>query len=178
MLHYSKTIVLVGIMGSGKSRVGRELAKYMKLPFVDSDREIEAEAGCSISEMFERFGETEFRLKEKKTMLRLLQGKPRVVASGGGGFIQPDIRAAIKEKAISVWLKADLHDLVQRVSRNKKRPLLKGGNVEGKLRELMEVRYPVYAEADITVVTGGQTPQHMARLIKTEIDRRLQPLKE
>ena len=106
-------------------------------------------------------------------MLRLLEGDTKVVASGGGGFIQPEIRSYIKEKAISVWLKTDITILLERVSRNDKRPILSGGNVMDKLQHLIDVRYPVYAEADITVVTDGQTPQDTARLIKMEIERLL-----
>jgi shikimate kinase len=171
---YNKIIVLVGIMGSGKTRTGEILAKLLKLPFVDSDQEIERFANASITEIFEKHGEAEFRRQEKDVMLRLLSGQAAVVASGGGGFMQPDIKSHIKEKAISIWLKTDINNLVERVSRNDKRPLLKGGNVMDKLQKLIDVRYPVYAEADITVVTDGRTPQDTARLIKSEIDKHLQ----
>src|SRR5262245_37484056 len=129
MLIYNKIIVLVGIMGSGKTRTGEILAKLLKLPFVDSDQEIERCANSSVSEIFEKQGEAEFRRQEKQVMLDLLSGKAAVVASGGGGFIQPDIKSHIKEKAISIWLKTDINYLVERVSRNNKRPLLKGGEV-------------------------------------------------
>ncbi|MCE9508705.1 MAG: shikimate kinase [Alphaproteobacteria bacterium] len=167
----SQIIVLVGLMGSGKSRIGRELARLLKLPFVDADLEIEKAATYSVSEIFERFGEKEFRRGEREIMARLLSGEAKVLASGGGAFIQPEIRDLVKNKAISVWLKADLETLVKRVSRNNRRPLLQVSNPAERLRQLMEDRYPVYAEADITVVTDHRTPQDMAQLIKSELDR-------
>lgn len=159
-------------MGCGKSRIGAELAKVLKLPFVDVDREIERAANFTIAEIFERFGEKEFRRGEREVMLRLLKGPAKVLASGGGAFIQPDIKKAIKEKAVSVWLKADLDTLVKRTSRTNHRPLLQGVDAAERLQQLMEVRYPLYAEADITVVTDHQTPQDMAQTIKTEIEKR------
>jgi shikimate kinase len=171
---YNKIIVLVGMMGSGKTRVGSDLARLLNLPFIDSDHEIERAANSTVSEIFEKFGESEFRLKEKQVMTRLLAGKPCVLASGGGSFIQPEIRSVIKNTAISVWLQADINALVERVSRNNSRPILQGGNIRDKLQQLMDARYPVYAEADITVVTGDQTPQDTAVLIKAGIDRLLQ----
>lgn len=166
-----KNIVLVGLMGSGKSRIGIELGKILGIPFVDADREIEAAASRTITEIFEQFGEKEFRKGEKKVMLRLLSGDSRIVlASGGGAFIQPEVRDLVKEKAISVWLKADIDTLVQRTSRTNHRPLLQGGDARARLQKLMDERYPVYAEADITVVTDQQTPQNMAQTIKMEIE--------
>jgi shikimate kinase len=164
-----KIIVLVGLMGSGKSRIGAELAKLLKLPFVDADLEIERAAGYTISEIFEKFGEKEFRRGEKSVMLRLLSGEPKVLASGGGAFIQPEIKSLIKEKAISVWLKANLDTLVERTSRTSHRPLLQNTNAAERLQELMGMRYPVYAEADITIVTDDQTPQNTARLILQQL---------
>ena len=169
-----KIVVLVGLMGSGKSRVGMELARLMKLPFVDSDREIEKAADMSIPEIFERYGEKEFRTGEKKVMLRLLSDGPKVLASGGGAFIQTDIRAAVKKNAISVWLRADLETLIERTSRTSHRPLLQDADPAAKLQELMAARYPVYAEADITVTTDSQTPQEMAKKIMLEIETYIQ----
>lgn len=165
-------IVLIGLMGSGKSRVGLELARLMRLPFIDSDKEIEKAAGMPIPEIFERLGEPEFRKGEKKVMLRLLEGESKVLASGGGAFIQKDIREAVKEKAVSVWLKAELDTLVERTSRKDNRPLLRNVDPAAKLKELMDVRYPVYAEADITVITDRQSPKHMARLIMARLQER------
>jgi shikimate kinase len=160
-----KSIVLVGLMGAGKSRVGVELARLMKLPFLDIDKEIEKAAGLKVPEIFERLGEKEFRKGERKIVLRLLSEERRVLAAGGGAFIQPEIRAAVKEKAVSVWLNADLETLVERTGRTNNRPLLRGVDRTQKLRELMEVRYPVYAEADISVVTDRQSPREMAHRI-------------
>jgi shikimate kinase len=172
--NYNKIIVLVGMMGSGKTRVGGELARFVGLPFIDSDREIELAANCSVSDIFKKFGEAEFRAKERQIMQRLLAGEPCVLASGGGGFIQPDVRSYIKKSAISVWLKVSIDTLVERTSRSGNRPILQGGDIKDKLQQLMDVRYPIYAEADITVVTDSQTPQDTALQIKTEIDRFLQ----
>lgn len=166
-----KIIVLVGLMGAGKSRVGQELARLLDIPFVDSDREIEKAAGMRVAEIFERYGEQAFRTGEKKIMLRLLSGGDKVLASGGGGFIQEDIRQAVKEKAISVWLKADLETLLERATRSDHRPLLRGGDPAAKMRALMEARYPIYAEADITIVTDRQSPLRMARKIKTALEK-------
>jgi len=162
-------IVLVGLMGAGKSRVGAELAKLLDMPFVDADREIEKAAGMSIPEIFATYGEQEFRKGEKRVMTRLLSGKPIVLASGGGAFVQPDIRAAVKEKSVSVWLKADIETLVSRTKRTQHRPLLQGVDREAKLQALMDARYPLYAEADIVLVTDKQTPQTMARRIRKEL---------
>jgi shikimate kinase len=156
-------------MGAGKTRVGGDLARLLDSPFIDSDREIEAAAGMSISEIFERFGEQEFRNGERKVMLRLLSDPPQVIAAGGGAFIQKEIREAVKEKAVSVWLKADLDTLVERVSRSDHRPLLRNVDPAQKLQEMMDARYPLYAEADITVLTDRQTPLEMAKMIKEEV---------
>lgn len=163
-------IVLVGLMGAGKSRVGAELAKLLNLPFVDADREIEKAAGMPIPEIFATLGEPAFRQGEKRVMKRLLSGAPLVLASGGGAFMQEDIRKAIKQnKAVSVWLKADLETLVARTKRTQHRPLLQNTDRAEKLQALMDVRYPVYGEADIVLLTDKQTPQTMARRIKKEL---------
>ncbi len=164
-------IVLVGLMGSGKSRIGKELSRLLKMPFADADAEIEHAAGYSIAEIFERFGEPEFRRGEREVMQRLLAGAPRVLASGGGAFIQPDIRAMIKESAISIWLKASLETLVERTGRTSHRPLLRVADPAARLRQLMDERYPVYAEADITVTTDGQSPRDTAARIRAELER-------
>jgi shikimate kinase len=166
-----RIIVLVGLMGAGKTRIGAELAKLVNLPFFDADREIEHAAGMPIPDIFEKLGEAAFRAGEKKVMLRLLSEKGRIIAPGGGAFIQQDIREAIKKSAISVWLKADLPTLLERVSRTDHRPLLRVADPAAKLRELMEARYPIYAEADITVISDRQTPQEMAQRIVKEIGK-------
>lgn len=165
MSNSSKSIVLVGLMGAGKSRVGYELARLLGLPFIDADKEIEAAAGMPIPDIFEEYGEPGFRAGELKVMQRLLSGPPTVIAAGGGAFIQEGVRASVKAQAVSVWLKADLATLVERVSRTDHRPLLRGVDPAEKLRQLMEARYPVYAEADITVETADQPPLDMARMI-------------
>lgn len=166
MSSLQKTIVLIGLMGSGKSRIGIELARLTNLPFIDVDKEIEKSAGLSIAEIFDRFGEAYFREGEKKVMRRLLNGETAILASGGGAFMNEETRSFIKESAISIWLKADIKTLVERTSRGQHRPLLRNGDKEGILTELMEHRYPVYAAADITVNTDDLAPGVVARHIK------------
>lgn len=158
-------------MGSGKTRVGTALAKLMSRPFLDSDQEIEKASGFSVAEIFQRFGEEEFRRGEKEVILRLLTRKGIILASGGGAFIQPAVRQAVKKNAVSIWLKAEVDTLVERASRTSHRPLLQGVDKKKKMQELMEVRYPVYAEADITVVTDGSTPTLTAKKILQELAR-------
>lgn len=147
-------IVLVGLMGAGKSCVGRRIAQQLDIPFVDADAEVEEAAGCSIADIFERYGEEEFRDGERRVIARLLEGPPSVLATGGGAFIDPQTRDLIKKNAVSVWLRADLDTLVDRTSGRSHRPLLNGGNPRDVLSNLMDVRYPIYAEADVTVDTG------------------------
>lgn len=156
-----KTIALVGLMGVGKSSVGRRLATALALPFRDADTEVETAAGRSISEIFETLGEPAFRDGERRVIARLLEGPPHVLATGGGAFVNPETRALIKQKAISVWLKADIDLLARRVSRKDTRPLLRGKDPRQVLSELAEVRYPAYAEADLMVETGD-TPHSAA----------------
>ena len=144
-------IVLVGLMGAGKSTVGRRLAATLGVNFIDSDIEITEAAGCSISDIFESYGEPIFRDLEQRVILRLMMGEPSVIATGGGAFIQPAIRNAIADKAISVWLKADLPILLERVSRRDNRPLLKTGDKGEILQKLIDERYPIYAQANITI---------------------------
>lgn len=147
-------IVLVGLMGAGKSTVGRRLANTMELPFVDSDNEIVEAAGCSISDIFESYGESIFRDLEQRVILRLITGEPSVIATGGGAFIQPTIREAIAKNAISVWLRAELPVLLERVSRRDNRPLLRTGDKSEILQKLINDRYPIYEKANITVDSG------------------------
>ena len=146
-----KSIVMVGLMGCGKSAVGRRLAARLGLPFVDADEEIEKAAGQSIEDIFTERGEPYFREGERKVLARLMRSGPQVLATGGGAFMNPETRAAITERGISVWLKADLPLLVRRVGKRNNRPLLKSGDPETVMRKLMDLRYPVYAQADITV---------------------------
>ncbi|HJN59753.1 MAG TPA: shikimate kinase [Alphaproteobacteria bacterium] len=146
-----RSIVLVGLMGSGKSAIGRRLAARIGMDFVDADAEIEKAAGLSISDIFEVHGEQAFRDGERRVIARLLAGPAHVLATGGGAFMVEETRAKINERAISVWLRADFDVLLRRVSRRDNRPLLKVDNKEEVLRRLIEERYPIYEEADIIV---------------------------
>ena len=146
-----RSIVLVGLMGAGKTSIGRRLAVRLGLPFVDADQEIEQAAGCTIEDFFTRFGEAAFREGERRVIARLLDESPRVIATGGGAFMDAATRAAIAERGCSIWLKADLDTLFKRVRRRGNRPLLRRGDPREVLAELMERRYPVYAEADLVV---------------------------
>jgi len=146
-----RSVVLVGLMGCGKSAIGRRLAGRLSLPFVDADEEIEKAAGKTIEDIFADHGEPYFREGERKVLARLLRSGPQVLATGGGAFMNEETRAAIKGNGISVWLKAELPLLVRRVGRRGNRPLLKDGDPEVVLQNLMATRYPIYAQADVTV---------------------------
>lgn len=152
---HRKPIVLVGLMGAGKTTVGRRLAARLGLPFIDSDTEIERAAGLTITEIFEKHGEPEFRAGEHRVIARLLRNGGQILATGGGAFILDHTRALIKEQALTIWLRADLDVLMRRVSKRNNRPLLNrlegGRNPRDIMRELMDKRYPVYAQADITI---------------------------
>ena len=153
-------IVLVGLMGAGKTSLGKRLGKIFNLPFYDSDAEIEKAAGCSVAEIFERFGEDYFRDGERRVIERLLSGEPCVMATGGGSFMDERIRALVKEKALSIWLRADLDTLVKRTTKRRdERPLLKNGDPRDILNRLIEQRYPIYGEADITIDVGDEPPE-------------------
>jgi shikimate kinase / 3-dehydroquinate synthase len=154
-----RRIVLVGLMGAGKTSIGRRLATRLGLPFLDADSEIELAAGCSIPELFARYGEPYFRDGEKKVIRRLLAGGPAVVAFGGGAFMDPDTRAATRDRAVSVWLRCDLPTLVRRVASRENRPLLSNKDHEATLGLLMARRYPIYAEADVIVDCGDEMPE-------------------
>lgn len=149
-----RTIALVGLMGVGKSSVGRRLANALSLPFRDADAEVEAAAGRSIPDIFSELGEPAFRDGERRVIARLLDQPPHVLATGGGAFMNDQTRALIKSRAISVWLKADLDVLARRVARKDTRPLLAGKDPLEVLQAQAAARYPAYAEADITVETG------------------------
>ncbi|MBO0734661.1 MAG: shikimate kinase [Methylocapsa sp.] len=148
-----RSIVLVGLMGSGKTSTGRRLAQELGLEFADSDVEVEEAAGMAIAEIFARHGEGHFRDGERRVVARLLTKGPRVLATGGGAFMCAETRAVIAALGISVWLKADYEVLWQRVRKRSNRPLLQNGRPEETLRKLIEQRHPVYALADITVVS-------------------------
>ena len=148
-----RSIALVGMMGSGKSSIGRRLASRLAIPFVDADTEIEQAAGMSIAEIFERHGEPYFRAGEARVIARLLDHGPQVLATGGGAFMNRDTRAAVRTKGVSIWLKAELDVLMKRIKRRGDRPLLKNGDPAATLNALIAERYPVYAEADLTVLS-------------------------
>jgi shikimate kinase len=147
----TKPIVMIGLMGAGKSRIGRELAAKLNLPFVDADDEIVKAAGCSISDIFELYGEEAFRDVEKSVICRLLEDNGKIISTGGGAFMNNEIRRAIVENGISIWLRAELDVLVERTGRRGGRPLLENGDSKEILQGLMDERYPVYAEADIVI---------------------------
>jgi shikimate kinase len=155
-----RTIVLVGLMGAGKTSIGRRLAEKMNLHFVDADHEIERAAGKSIPDIFAEHGEAHFRDGERKVIARLLENGKQVLATGGGAFMNEDTRSAIKQHAISIWLKADLQLLLKRVGKRGGRPLLENNDPAEVLQSLIDKRYPVYAEADITVESADV--QHTA----------------
>lgn len=160
-LHPTRTVALVGLMGAGKTTVGRRLAQALQLPFADADEEIVNAAGRSIQDIFAEHGECEFRRGERNVIARLLTGPVHVLATGGGAFIDPRTRELMKERAVSIWLKAPLDVLMKRVTKRDHRPLLKEDDPEAVMQRLIEERYPIYAEADITIETGAG-PHHSA----------------
>lgn len=146
-----RCIVLVGLMGVGKSTVGRRLAKRLGIPFVDSDEEIEKAADHKIAEIFDRFGEASFRDGERRVIARLIGGPPKVVATGGGAFLDDRLRALILETCVAIWLDADVETLAERVSRRSHRPLLRGKDPLSLLSDLAAIRNPIYAEAHLHI---------------------------
>lgn len=160
-----RAIVLVGLMGAGKSALGRRLAARLGLRFVDADVEIEKAAGCSIADFFATHGEPAFREGERRVVARLLSEPPHVLATGGGAFMDPETRKRIRERGISIWLRADLDLLLARVSRRDDRPLLKDGDKREVLERLIQERYPVYAEADIVVDSEDVPHERMVEKI-------------
>ena len=172
-LHVPRTLVLVGLMGAGKTNIGRRLAQRLGLGFTDADSEIEAAAGETIEEIFERRGEAVFREGERKVIARLLGNPVHVLATGGGAFMDAETRAHIRERGISIWLRADLDLLHQRVLRRNNRPLLKQGNPREVLARLIEQRYPVYALADIAVDTVDGPPEATLERVMAALERHL-----
>jgi shikimate kinase len=168
-----RSIVLVGMMGAGKSSAGRRLAVRLGIPFVDADSEIEAAAGMTIPEIFDTHGEPYFRAGEARVIARLLDAGPQVLATGGGAFMNADTRAAVLAKGISFWLKADFEVLLRRVRRRSDRPLLKTVDPEETLRRLIEERYPVYALADVTIQSHDAPHERIVEEILAELGRRL-----
>ena len=147
----SRSVVMIGLMGAGKSSVGRRLAARLGLPFFDADAEIEAAAGRSVTDLFAHYGEAAFRDGERRVMARLLHGPQAVIATGGGAFVDADTRALIAARAISIWLRADLDTLVKRTAGRDHRPLLQAGDRRDILATLMQQRYPIYGAADLVV---------------------------
>lgn len=164
-------IVLVGLMGVGKSTVGRRLAARLKLPFVDADHEIELAAAMTIAEIFEKYGEKYFRDGERRVIARLMDGRPKVVATGGGAFINADTRAMMLRDALVVWLDADVDVLADRVRRRDTRPLLRGRDAREVLGDLARTRNPVYAEAHLRVPSQSAPHEATVRAILQAIGR-------
>ena len=150
-----RSIVLVGLMGAGKSKIGQQLAASMNVDFVDSDDVVEEKAGMTITAIFELYGEERFREIEARTIAELLSGTPKIISTGGGAFMRDETRQIIKDGSYSVWLKAKPETLADRISNPSTRPLLKDRNPMEVLKELADIRYPVYAEAMLTVDTDG-----------------------
>lgn len=172
MRKLEKTLVLVGMMGAGKTSVGRRLASALGVPFRDADVEIEAAAGCTINEIFERFGEPAFRSGERKVIARLLSDPPHVLAAGGGAFIDAETREKIKERAVSIWLRAPIELLIQRVLRKDTRPLLRNTDSRATLERLLRDREPIYAEADIVVESDEGPHDVVVKRIVAALDDR------
>jgi shikimate kinase len=167
-----RTVVIVGLMGAGKSTVGRRLAARLEVPFIDADAEIEKAAGCSIEDIFEVHGEAAFRDGERRVIARLLEDPVHVLATGGGAFMDPGTRQRVREKGVSVWLRAELELLVKRTARRDHRPLLKGRDPRQVLGQLIAERYPVYAEADIIVDSGDGPHEIVVQEILDGLRRR------
>ena len=172
MRKLDKTLVLVGMMGAGKTSVGRRLASGLGVPFKDADAEIELAAGCTINEIFERFGEPAFRDGERKVIARLLTEPPHVLATGGGAFIDPETRARVKQDAVSIWLRARLDLLMERVLRKDNRPLLRNTDSRATLERLLKEREPFYAQADIIIESDEGPHEAVVRRILAALDAR------
>lgn len=148
-----RTITLVGMMGAGKSAIGRQLAQRLGLRFVDADTEIESAAGCSIPEIFQQYGEEYFRAGERRVISRIVDDGPYILATGGGAFIDPETRRLLQERTTTVWLNAQFDVLWERVSKRSHRPLLQTSDPQATLKQLLVDRNPVYAEAQLTVIS-------------------------
>ncbi|MGD9965848.1 MAG: shikimate kinase [Hyphomonadaceae bacterium] len=170
----ARTIALVGLMGAGKTTIGRRLAQALGLPFADADEAIVAAAGRSIEDIFAERGECEFRRGERQVIARLLDGAPHVLATGGGAFIDAKTRALMQERAISIWLKAPLDVLMKRVTRRDHRPLLKEDDPRAVMQRLMDERNPIYAQADLIVETGAGPHNAAVSLILSALRVHLQ----
>lgn len=165
-----RPIVFVGLMGAGKTAIGRRVATVLGLPFADSDHEIEAASRMTVPDLFEKYGEEEFRALEQRVISRLIGEGLQVLATGGGAYMNADTRAAIRAYAVSVWLKADLDTLMGRVMKKQNRPLLKSDDPRAVMERLMAARYPIYAEADITVGTRDERRETIADEVIAAVD--------
>jgi shikimate kinase len=170
-----RSIVLVGLMGAGKTTIGRRLAHYLTIPFTDADAEIEAAAGKTIAEIFTDHGEDHFRDGERRVIARLLESGPQVLATGGGAYMNDETRGNIRKLAIAVWLRADLELLLERVRRRTDRPLLNTSDPEAVMRRLMETRYPVYSQADIVVDSRNASHRAVVCDVVRALARHLRP---
>lgn len=169
----TRTIVFVGLMGAGKTAIGRRVAGDLDLPFLDSDHEIEEVSRMTVPELFDRYGESEFRSLEQRVITRILEAGPQVLSTGGGAYMNPLTREAIREHGVSVWLKAEIDVLMERVSKKQNRPLLKTADPRATMEQLMAERYPVYAEADVTVATRDERKEVIAAEVIDALDRHL-----
>lgn len=172
MQKINKIILLVGLMGSGKTSVGKRLAKKLDLPFIDGDQEIEKAAGLSLVDVLKCFGEEEYRAGEQRVMKRLLQGSPCVLASGGGSFVAEQTRLLAKDNAVTIWLKADIDVLYNRTTGRKHRPFIKGNDehLKNKLEKYINEEYPYYSEADIVVETKEEQVDNTVQRVVESIN--------
>ena len=178
-----RCVVLVGLMGAGKSTIGRKTAQILSLPFVDADHEIETASRMTIPELFEKYGEPEFRALERRVIARLLKQGPQVLATGGGAFMNADTRKAISRHGVAVWLKADIDVLMERVARKQNRPLLKTADPKATMQKLIAERYPVYALADVTVMSRDEKKEVIASELVAALgdhlkERRFRPIEK
>ena len=169
----SRSIVFVGLMGAGKTAIGRRVATMLGLPFTDSDHEIESVSRMTIPDLFERYGEAEFRALEQRVIVRVLESGPQVLSTGGGAFMNAQTREVIAAHGLSVWLKAEVDILLDRVSKKQNRPLLKNADPRAVLEKLMTERYPVYALADVTVPTRDERKEVIAGEVIEALGRHL-----
>jgi len=168
-----RSLVFVGLMGAGKSTIGKQVAQLLDLPFFDADCEIESAAQMSIADLFSLYGEQEFRDLERRVIARILQQGVLVLATGGGAFMNAQTRAAIRQQAVSIWLKADLDTLMERVLRKNTRPLLQNDNPRGVMENLMAQRYPVYATADVAIISHDDGREDVAKSVIDALEQYL-----
>ncbi|MDS1136585.1 shikimate kinase [Nitratireductor indicus] len=170
----NRSIVFVGLMGAGKTVIGRKVAEMLGLAFIDSDHEIETVSRMTVADLFSSYGEAEFRSLERRVIARLLKSGPRVVSTGGGAFVNAQTRRAVARRGISIWLKADLPTLMERVGRKSTRPLLNNQDPESVMRRLMDERYPLYAEADIVVHSRNEPKDVIAGEVVDALEQYLE----